>query len=304
MKGAIEVLGLLLVLAAFGHAQADRAPNLTSLTSRGSIPGDAISPISPTEHVTEISFQSYNNLIIVRGSIGSIKDLNIILDTGTNPTTVSRHIAERLNLRGNSELQMTLDGMIEVQSVVLPRIQMGGLCADSVPGVVQDLSFLNQKLGIAVGGIAGLDVLSRSNFTIDYQKRKILFGRLAATTKSVPFDRRTEFLTVKAKIDGHEVQLVVDSGTPGLLIYRNRFEPSLERHHFDGALVETASKTTRSKWFLASSVSLGKENLGRRSVVIANSDHPGGDFDGLLGLVNLGFHRVTFDFKNSLLGWD
>ena len=47
MKGAIEVLGLLLVLAAFGDAQADRAPNLTSVTSRGSIPGDEISPIYP-----------------------------------------------------------------------------------------------------------------------------------------------------------------------------------------------------------------------------------------------------------------
>jgi len=194
--------------------------------------------------------------------------------------------------------------MIQVQGVIVPRIRMSGLCADSVIGAVQDLNFLDYRLGIPVGAIAGLDVLSRGNFTIDYQKRRVFFGRLAATAKSVHFERRPPFLTVKAKVDGHEVQLLVDSGTPGLLIYRSRFEAGVERRYSENALVETVTGMTKSQWFLASSVLLGKENLGRRAVVIADSGHAGDDFNSLLGFVNLGLHRVTFDFENSLLGWD
>jgi predicted aspartyl protease len=269
-----------------------------------------LSTVSATEHIeqrlakqTELPFQLYNNIVIVvKGSIGSIKDLNIILDTGTSPTTVSKVIADRFDLRGNAEWQLTLTGMVKVQSVILPRIQMGGLYADSVIGVVQDLSFLDQKLGIPIGGIAGLDVLSGRNFTIDYRKRKIIFKRLA-TSKSIHFEKRASFLTVKAKIEGHEVRLLVDSGTPGLIIYRNRFEPRVKRRYSE-ALVETATGMTQSQWFLASSVSLANENLGRRAVVIADPYPAEDDFDGVLGFVDLGFHRVVFDFDNGLLGWD
>jgi len=199
---------------------------------------------------------------------------------------------------------MTLAGMVQVQSAILSHIQMGGLCADSPSVVVQDLSFVGQRLGMRIAGIAGLDVLSSRNFTIDYRKRKIFFGRSAATKKSVHFERRAPFLTVKAKIDGRELQLLVDSGTPGILIYGKRLETGSERRYFDNTLVETAAGTSQSVWFFASSVWLGNENLGQQAVVIADAEPLADDFDGLLGLVNLGFRRVAFDFENGLLGWN
>jgi len=199
---------------------------------------------------------------------------------------------------------MTLAGMVQVQSAILSHIQMGGLCADSPSVVVQDLSFVGQRLGMRIAGIAGLDVLSSRNFTIDYRKRKIFFGRSAATKKSVHFERRAPFLTVKAKIDGRELQLLVDSGTPGILIYGKRLETGSERRYFDNTLVETAAGTSQSVWFFASSVWLGNENLGQHAVVIADAEPLADGFDGLLGLVNLGFRRVTCDFENGLLGWD
>ena len=39
-------------------------------------------------------------------------------------------------------------------------------------------------------------------------------------------------------------------------------------------------------------------------MVIADSDPVADDFDGLLGFVGLGFHRVTFDSEHSLWGWN
>ena len=256
---------------------------------------------------SEVPFELYNNgLTIVKGSIGAIRNVNIILDTGTNPTTISKQMADDLNLQGIGELQFTLNGAVPVQAVVLSRIQIGGLTVGSIKAVVQDLSFLDHKLGISIAGIAGLDVLTAGNFMIDYRKKNIVFGQMKARRNSVPFATRTPFLAVKAKIEGQPVLLLLDSGSFGLLLYRNCIRIPPEQLYPDGnALIESAAGTMRSRWFLASSVKLGKENLGQRSVVIADLDRTSrDDFDGLLGFVNMGFHQVFFDFENGRFGWN
>ena len=52
----------------------------------------------PFPTVTELPFQLYNdNLIVVKGSIGPISGVNLILDTGTTPSAISKGIATRLN---------------------------------------------------------------------------------------------------------------------------------------------------------------------------------------------------------------
>src|SRR5690349_2449046 len=52
----------------------------------------------------EMSFKLYNdNLIVVKGSVGPIDGLNFILDTGTTPTSISKSLASRLKLSGNTE---------------------------------------------------------------------------------------------------------------------------------------------------------------------------------------------------------
>lgn len=60
-----------------------------------------------------------------------------------------------------------------------------------------------------------------------------------------------------------------------------------------------------ARWFRASEVSLGEDNLGPQNMVIADVDpDPYYDFDGLLGFTKLGFQKVWFDFDNGLFGWD
>jgi Aspartyl protease len=185
----------------------------------------------------EIPFQLYNdNLIIVKATIGTVKNVNMILDTGTSPSAISRELADRLRLRGKTESLQTLNGAIQTQSLILPSIQIGPLAASPIRVVVQDLSFMERGLGISLGGIAGLDILSSDSFTIDYRRRKIVFGPIAASEKTVRFETQEPFLTVKAMIEGHEVRLLVDSGIWGLLVYRNRRQIIQQQVHFDSSV--------------------------------------------------------------------
>jgi predicted aspartyl protease len=202
-------------------------------------------------------------------------------------------------------LLQTLNGAIHAQIVMLPRIQIGPLHADSITGVVQDLTFLERSLGISLGGIAGLDILRSGSFAIDYRRQKIIFGPVPASEKTVHFETQIPFLTVRVKVEGQEVRLLVDSGTWGLLMYHNRLRTTPKQLHVDpNASISTAGGTTHVRW-LSTEVSIGKGNLGARSVAIADVDSdPQYDFDGLLGLAKMGFRKVSFDFENGLFGWD
>ncbi len=254
----------------------------------------------------EIRFQLYNgNLIIVKATIGTVKNVNMILDTGTSPSAISQELADRLKLRGKTESLQTLNGTIQTQSVILPRIQIGPLSADSIRVVVQDLSFMERSLGISLGGIAGLDILSTGSFTIDYRRKKIVFGPIAPSEKAVRFETREPFLTVKVMIEGQAVRLLVDSGTWGLLVYRNRLQTTPEQLRLDSnASISSPGGMTHVRW-LRAGVLLGKDNLGAHNVAIADIDSdPQNDFDGLLGFAKMGFRKVSFDFENGLFGWD
>jgi len=79
----------------------------------------------------EVQFQLYNdNLIIVKATIGTVKNVNMILDTGTSPSAISKEMGDLLKLQGDPESLQTLNGTIQALSVVLPRIQIGPLHAE------------------------------------------------------------------------------------------------------------------------------------------------------------------------------
>ena len=164
---------------------------------------------------------------------------------------------------------------------------------------------MERSLGITLGGVAGLDILSTGSFTIDYRRRNVVFGPIAASARAIRFETQKPFLTVKARIEGQEVRLLVDSGTWGLLVYRNRLPTAQEQLRFDPiASISTAGGLAHVRW-LHAVVSLGSDNLGSRNVAIADVDSdPQYDFDGLLGFAKMGFSKVSFDFEKGLFGWD
>lgn len=277
---------------------------LVSLTSSRCLGSTNVD--EPVSGRVEIPFELYNgNLVIVKATIGSVRNVNMILDTGTSPSAISNEMADRLKLPGKAEALVTLKGTIPARSVVLPRIEIGPLHAESARVLVQDLGFMERSLGILLGGIVGLDVLSSGSFTIDYQRRKIAFGPIPRGEKVLPFATTVPFLSVRAKIGGQEVRLLVDSGTWGLQVYRDRLQVGREQLRLDAnASISTAGGMTRVSW-LRTPVALGKNDLGMRDVAVADAESdPQDEFDGLMGFARMGFRKVSFDFERGMFGWE
>src|SRR5262249_43566745 len=96
---------------------------------------------------TEIPFQLYNdNLIVIKGSIGPLSGVNLILDTGTTPSAISKELAQRLKMHGKPEPLQALSATVQTQSFILPSIQVGPVSASDIRVVIHDLSQLEHNL--------------------------------------------------------------------------------------------------------------------------------------------------------------
>src|SRR5262249_50108721 len=186
LRLSLKILTALALLAGVPFCPASPSPGGTDGTEK-----------QANANPTEIPFRLYSdNLIVVKGSMGGIREVNFILDTGTSPTIISETIATRLKLRGQPGLIVTLKGTTQAESLIVPHLQIGRLVADSVKVAVQDLRSAERILGISLGGIVGLDILSTTNFSIDYQRRKIVFGYVATIGNVIPLATRTPLLSV------------------------------------------------------------------------------------------------------------
>ncbi len=252
----------------------------------------------------EVPFRLYNgNLIVVKATIGKIRNVNMILDTGTNPSIISKELASQLKISERSESLETLNGTIQVKSLILPDIQLGSFHAASLRVLVQDYATMESNLGMSIGGVVGLDILGARPFTISYKTKSVILGSAIMLRNAVPFASTEPFLTVRTTVNGQQVRLLLDSGTWELLLFRGRLHIAPNEAHLDRvSLVSTTGGSARLSW-LRTNVSLGTSDLGVHKVAIAEADADS-DFDGLLGFAGMGFHSVSFDFERRLFSWE
>jgi len=248
---------------------------------------------------SEIPFKLYNdNLIVVKGNVGPIGGVNFILDTGTTPTSISKSLASRLKLSGTSEPLQTLSGAIETQSFVVPHIQIGAFCADQVRVVTQDFKFVEESLGLSIGGILGLDVLGEVPFTIDYTAREVRFGIQPDLSIKVPLHLKQGLAMVDAAIDQQQMHLMLDTGAPSLFLFRNSNASGLRTANVAVSSVgDYDHRAVRLK-----AVTLGAATFRYPSAFVVPSQHDAGhDFDGLLSPTALGITRLAIDLVRGEL---
>src|SRR5689334_20797825 len=92
--------------------------------------------------VAEIPFEMYNdNLVVVEGTIGSMENVKILLDTGTGATIVGPEIVTGLNKRENREKVSltTLGSSLDARSATVSQIKIGALQLSPATVLVQDL---------------------------------------------------------------------------------------------------------------------------------------------------------------------
>ena len=242
--------------------------------------------------------------IVVQGVIGSRK-CNMLVDTGANPTIIDSHIAADLGLSGTDAVMALMNGPVHFQKVTLPALQLGPLGRENFMVLVRDLKSMSREVGTPIDAVVGMDVLAASNFTIDYQHKKLIFGGPPDTNADeLNFDSGPPFMVVNARIGDESRRLLVDTGTSTIVLFESMAHGDLHQARVSTRKGRNIAGNFATEEVLLPDVRLSKTHLSsRRAFLVHDQQGWGQTFDGLLGPTAVGLTRVTFDFKAQKLRW-
>jgi predicted aspartyl protease len=242
-----------------------------------------------------------SHLVVVHGAIGPLEGLRLLIDTGANPSMVDRRVAKKLALNVERSDFVVFGQKTRATEAVLPDIRLGAFRAEAVTAGVGDLSFLH-----GVDAIVGLDVLSRSSFSIDYERRTIAFGPVEAGGPGIPLEVTPEFLTVQLAIRGRPFRLLIDTGGRRLVLFDERVRDRLPplAVHGELTLYHLAGASALRRVILPD-VEAGGWTADRVEGFLSDAavdGYPPG-IDGVLGVRVLASKHADFDFERSRFGF-
>jgi predicted aspartyl protease len=251
-----------------------------------------------------VGFQLHDGyLIVAKCSVGDLRDLVALVDTGVSETTLDLRVAKRLGLatRPDSATFGTHDAA--VQAISIPRIDFGPVHVETLAAITIDLSALTHRLGIRPDVLIGMDLLRQARFVIDYKARTITFDDLPKLGHSAPLIPGMRFALVAAQAESKSLRLQVDTGFNAILVYGDRLH--LVARGDMGAHSGTFGRDLSARPGSASQLKIG-DWQGRQITVYETDDEPRGnvEFDGLLGPAAIGIHRLAFDFERGMMSWD
>jgi predicted aspartyl protease len=238
-----------------------------------------------------------NFLVVAEGQIGGVPDcLNFVLDTGTSPSVINIKLLSKLELKAIPASTLALGTRASALATTISDIELGPIRATSLPVVVKDLSRLESDFGIPIAGIIGMDVLSKSNFRLDYAASEIEFGGVSHQGVPVQFDERAGVAVADVKIEGKPLRMLVDTGSEFVVLLGGNFGkvewPTLQNSSQSG--VSVADQKIRVQKFSAADISMGGKHISTSmAYVVPGSADP--VFDGLLGVRALGFRSLSYD---------
>jgi hypothetical protein len=273
------------VLASSGRVHAGNCP------ANADHSGDAGVPHS-------IPVKIYRNfLIVAEGKFGGAPERqNFVLDTGTAPSIIDIKVAKELGLATIPSTFTAVGKTILTEAAMVTEIELGPIRALSLPVEVQDLSRLERDFGIPIAGIIGLDVLSKSSFHLDYDKREIEFGSILQTGIPVHFDRLAGIAVADVILTGKRVRMLVDTGSDRVVLLGGSFGEvawlALRNTSQSGSSL--VDRGMRVQVFSAPDIFLGGKHFSNdRAYFVPGIADP--SFDGLLGVRALGFRSLSYD---------
>src|SRR5690349_17614092 len=104
-----------------------------------------------SDNPNEVPLKLYRGYaIVVRGSVGNLKNLNFLIDTGALPSVLDQRIAQKLHLGGDAEKLSVFSKKVDTERAIAPKVQVGPQRAEVLPVMIRDLSFVGDALGTRV----------------------------------------------------------------------------------------------------------------------------------------------------------
>ena len=230
----------------------------------------------------------------------------LLLDTGSSHSAISEDLARTLGAPTVARTVVASPLGEDVRTVVrIERLEVGPMiAADVLPSVLRRKAI--DETG-RIQGLIGQDVLALRRFTIDFQRRRVVWHGDPVEPRGRPAFK-LEFeegrFLVALPQGGSMLRLVPDSGAEGLVLFHTVFQ-DVPRPLLSPTGRESAELATLTERRIVRQVTLREFRIGPitlRDVPVALVEGQEADRSAGDGLLPLNFfERVTFDGPQRLL---
>ncbi len=267
----------------------------------------------------ELPLTLWQNKLYVPVSIDGAPRM-MFLDTGSSITTLAENTADALRLPRDFDQTMDVFGVGGMEShlylVRTRTLSLGGIAVDGKTFPVAAFAGLMADDRTPVGGLIGADLLSHFDLDLDVPHRRLGLWQVSGCseikpdwtgpTGSAPIEiQPSRHVSVPVKVDGTTVYLLLDTGSPGLVLStraaaRAGATPEVldESRPVSGRGV---NERAFAGWLhIIARLEVAGEVFGDARAAVVNSGRVQSG-DGLLGLAFLKRGRVWVSYATSRL---
>lgn len=247
--------------------------------------------------------------IVVRGEIGSMRDLNFLLDTGAVPSVLGQRAASRMGIRGARGSLTLLNKDSQAEYATVDGVQLGWIHAEHLPMVVVDLAHLEQRLGMRIDAIIGLDMLVGQDISIDYKHRKITRGLSGLARHSVAVETFSAsgapYWVIPISLGDAVFHVLLDTGANDLGLFAPRVSTQFKLVRSETITHDSATGEQKATTLSPMTLVLSDAKF-KNQLAVFLGDPPGAlpEIDGMLGPTALGITRIELDWEQKCLRWD
>jgi Aspartyl protease len=273
-----------------------------------------------------IPFSRAGNLIVVKAKVDTMEG-NFILDTGSPHLVLNlTYFRDYPSTWSQSEEKKGITGSVEnVLQTTVASFSFGDLKQYRVNADLVNLGHIENRKGIRILGLIGMELLDRYEMIIDYEKN-LIYLHLLSKKKSSSYQHEmlndtaayyTSSLElndgrviVKTEIAGKKMRLIIDSGAE-----TNILDSRLPDNVFDEVTISSrilltgiGNKKVEALRGNLSRLTIGGQRVENLPVLITNLKKTcfsyGGCVDGVLGFDFLSLKKIGFNFvKRKMYIW-
>jgi predicted aspartyl protease len=247
--------------------------------------------------------------IVIRGEMGSMRDMNFLLDTGAVPSVIGQRAASQMGIRGARGSLTLLNKDSQAEYVTVEEVQLGWIRAVRLPMVVVDLAHLEQRLGTRIDAIIGLDIFVGEDISIDYKHRKITRGLSGVARHAVTAETFSAsgapYWVLPISLGGEAFRVLLDTGANDVGLFAPR-APKMFKHVRSETIAHESAAGEEKAIALPPMTLVLSDSKFKNQLAVVIGEPPGAfrEIDGVLGPTALGITRIELDWEQKCLRWD
>lgn len=254
---------------------------------------------------TAVPFELHGHLIIVKGAVSGLENLNFVLDTGSSRSVLDSQVAEKLGLNGEPEVVSALEHQVWIQRSFVPALTVGDLTYQAVPIWIADVSLEGLAKPVRIDGLIGLDLIKRSSLSIDFANRTVTFGRVFHGPFRFSFYPGLPIIPVPFYAGERRLVLLLDTGAEQIVLYQDKVKGKLShvRKGSGTKQIRHVGGTARLKPIVVRQARIGNSLWNDLSAYLLNVPCSRIGPDGVLGVASLQLTVLNLDFEKHIVSW-